>query len=499
MPIRVSFLDKRGLSSSTLANSKTKGCDLKNRVVTAITFEEGPHVFYNHSCIDGLPVSDSSYSEVTHCITGWLVDFFHVLEKHCNFELRVKALKKNIPFGDVVKEKDGGYHTTGYFDEIQHFDCILAATLITEDRSKIVNYLYPLLETKTAIFISKDKLSQQFDWWMYFEVFSPKDWAIILSVAILPTILSVIHKKLALNEKPTFLDVGSLYVASLGVHFGGDFLDKRNRVLVLICHLPYGILIWIYYQATLTSKLTERAYDYPFETLGELSSTNYKLLTDSNTSFGANNFIHAIQNTPQEKVYQNNMGEDSFIGKTEAANKMFAEKSTAWYFYELEAAYHLAMQNKFCKALIPWKSDTKLLYSVGFNKNFTYLDDINMVAMRMKQSGMIQKFFFQHDIVPENCEEKEKEELGTESAIILRLGLGKEKMLPLFAFLFGAMVISFLYMVAVEFAFKYYEQTGTSVTIEETLGEMDRVLTPRGNPERRFSSAPTHFLERRSD
>ena len=105
MTIRASFLDKRGLSSSTLANSKTKGCDLKNRVVTAITFEEVPHVVYNQSCIDRLPVSNSSYFELTHCITGWLVDIFHVLEKHCNFELRVKALKRNIPFGDVGKKR----------------------------------------------------------------------------------------------------------------------------------------------------------------------------------------------------------------------------------------------------------------------------------------------------------------------------------------------------------------------------------------------------------
>ena len=97
-------------------------CDMKNRIITAITLEEEPHVVYNRSCIAKLPESGSTHFEVTNCISGWLVDLFHVLEDHCNFKLKAFASHKNIPYGDVVQMEDGGHHLSGLFAEGINFD-----------------------------------------------------------------------------------------------------------------------------------------------------------------------------------------------------------------------------------------------------------------------------------------------------------------------------------------------------------------------------------------
>ena len=115
--------------------------------------------------------------------------------------------------------------------------------------------------------------------------------------------------------------------------------------------------------------------------------------------------------------------------------------------------------------MIPWKNDAKILYSVSFNKNFPYLDMINMVAKRMKGSGMIQKLYARYKIVPVECKMEEE-----------NVEMGYEKVFPLFLFLMGAMIISFLYMVVIEFPlFKYCGRTVRfgSGTIEENGTEME--------------------------
>ena len=431
------FLDKRrGLK--TIIDSNGSNCDMKKRVLRAITLEEGPHVIYNTSCIGNLPQSNSTYIEITNCIYGWMVDFFLVLEKHCNFKLQVFESKRDIPYGDVVKIQEEGYNLSGMFAEIANFDMILGATLITLERAEVVNYLYPLVETRMVIFIKND-LDHQNQWLMYCEIFTLEVWVTILAIATLPTFLSALHDVFVFDKTPlSFKGMARKFVASFAYYFGGTFLDRRHRVLILICHLSYGMIIWIFFRGSLTSKLTERAYKYPFASLEELSTTNYWLLTARKDTKVANHFLNAIQNSSREKVWLNNMNHNSFIGLKIAAENIFEDSTTALYYYEMEGSYHLAMQNKFCKSLIPWKNDKKLLYSVSVNKNFSNFDSINMLAKRMKQSGTIQKFLYKHQIVPDTCQEEKHFEIGY------------EKVFPLFLILIAAMIISILYMLIIE-------------------------------------------------
>ena len=56
----------------------------------------------------------------------------------------------------------------------------------------------------------------------------------------------------------------------------------------------------------------------------------------------------------------------------------------------------------------------------------------------MRQSGMVQKFLFQHNIVPDSCQEEKNVEIGY------------EKVFSLFLILIAAMIISILYMLIIE-------------------------------------------------
>ena len=433
------FLDKRR-DLDRYDKDKVE-CNMKKKIVTAITIEEGPHVLYNHSCIENLPKSNSSYIELTECINGWMVDFFHVLEKHCNFKLIVYASKEDIAYGDVVKTKDADYDLSGMFAEIVNFDMILGATLLTEERAEMVNFIYPLVQTRMVIFIKND-FDRSRQWLMFFEVFTWKVWMLILAIAVLPAIMSALHDIFVLRENPLgFKILARKFVASIALYFGGNFFERRNRVLILICHLSYGIVIWIYFRGSLTSKLTERSYKYPFTSLEELSTTNYRLLTARNTTKVANHFMNAIENSPREQVLKNNMDNNSFSGLTIAANKIFEESNTALYYYEMEGSYHLAMKDKYCDTLLPWKNDIKLLYSVAVNKNFSHFNSIDIIAKRLKQAGMVQKFLFKHDIVPKSCKEEAHVEIGY------------EKVFPLFLLLIIVMIGSILYLIVIELRF----------------------------------------------
>ena len=226
--INATFLDRRrGLK--TIIDPNGSNCDMKKKVLRAITLEEGPHVIYNTSCIGKLPQSNSTYIEITNCIYGWMVDFFLVLEKHCNFKLQVFESKRDIPYGDVVKIQEEGYNLSGMFAEIANFDMILGATLITLERAEVVNYLYPLVETRMVIFIKND-LDHQNQWLMYCEIFTLEVWVTILAIATLPTIISALHDVFVFDETPSsFKGMARKFVASFAYYFGGTFLDRSQK------------------------------------------------------------------------------------------------------------------------------------------------------------------------------------------------------------------------------------------------------------------------------
>ena len=72
-----------------------------------------------------------------------------------------------------------------------------------------------------------------------------------------------------------------VFLASIFANFGGAHfnskIDKVNSYkLVILTALVNGVVIWAYYQASLTSELAIKLESYPFNDLQSFSKTNYR-------------------------------------------------------------------------------------------------------------------------------------------------------------------------------------------------------------------------------
>ena len=419
------------------------GCNMNGQVLNAITVEEKPFVIYNSGCINASPTNNNSYIDVSNCIYGWVVDVVMALEKNCNFTLKSFTME-NLTYGDVIEAEDGTFLKSGLFAQIEKFDMILGAPYITIPRMKELNYITDLGFDRMAIFIKND-IGEQNDWWMYGKIFSIEVWLVLFGIALFPSLLISTKDFLLHDEKLGSVgEIVSKFMSSFALNFGGNFFHSRNRALVLIAHLSYGIIIWIFFRGSLTSKLTSRSYNYPFTTLEELSGTHYSLLTMNKDSKAANDFLNAPQHSVYHKILKNNMDDgSSFVGVEDAFQKMFEKPLVATYFYEQVGSHSLAKRRLFCETLIPWRSLIHFPYSVAFNKDFKFFESINLAVHKLKESGLVKRYIAKYDkVVPQKCVKNEE------------VTIGYEKTFPLFIFLFSAMCVSVLYMFIVEILFK---------------------------------------------
>ena len=72
-----------------------------------------------------------------------------------------------------------------------------------------------------------------------------------------------------------------VFLPSLLANFGGAHLNSKmdklnsNKLIIFTVSLS-GVIIWTYYQASLTSKLAIKLEKYPFNDLHSFSQTNYR-------------------------------------------------------------------------------------------------------------------------------------------------------------------------------------------------------------------------------
>ena len=414
-------------------------CNLHGQIVKAITVEEEPFVVFNSTCIDTSHISKNSHIDVTRCVHGWVVEVVKALGNNCNFTLQAYTLS-NLTYGDVMETEDGTLAQTGLFAEIEKFDIILGASFITIPRLKVVNYFTDLGFDRMAIFIKND-IGEQEEWWMYVRIFSSEVWLALLSIALIPSILVSIKDSLLHGERvKSISQIGIQFISSFALNFGGNFFDSRNRGLILVSHLSYGIIIWIFFRGSLTSKLTSRIYNYPFTTLEELSNTDYSLFTLNRNTKAANDFLNAPQGSVYHRILENNIDLDkAFIGVEKSFKAMFETSMAATYSYEQVGSHALAKKKQFCETLIPWKSQIRFPYSIAVNIKFKFYDQLNLTVQKLKESGSLKRLIAKYDrMIQNNCMREEE------------VTIGYEKVFPLFIVLSFGMLGSLLYMFMAE-------------------------------------------------
>ena len=130
-----------------------------------------------------------------------------------------------------------------------------------------------------GIYIENFHATELIDLHTFTAPFTLKLWLLVLAVSILIAVIKIILKYCfgSINTK----SVISLLWTSLIANFGGapsstKIDNKQSYRLTIFVSLCCGIVIWISYQARLTSELSIIDKKYPFKDLESFSKTNWR-------------------------------------------------------------------------------------------------------------------------------------------------------------------------------------------------------------------------------
>ena len=104
------------------------------------------------------------------------------------------------------------------------------------------------------------------------EIYWPllKVWIASILFTILPVILLSVHHSLLFMEKFKPKEFIQNFLKCLAIHFGGNFFGpdswhKKRLILFVFC--SHGLMIWVFYNSSLTSELAQKKIQLPFEAL----------------------------------------------------------------------------------------------------------------------------------------------------------------------------------------------------------------------------------------
>ena len=154
----------------------------------------------------------------------------------------------------------------------------------TIPRIQALDILPSIIPYNAELFI-KDIENEEISWKAYLTPFSADLWAILVVVAMFIAItLSAIEKYLSLGAtgssyKSFFINLMSNFWITFKANVGGapsDVHDNNAYQIVLFDCLFIGSIVWISYQASLTSELSNIKLKLPFNDLETLLKSDYK-------------------------------------------------------------------------------------------------------------------------------------------------------------------------------------------------------------------------------
>ena len=197
--------------------------------------------------------------------SGLFQDVWSLLEKKLNFSTylyKPKVRNWNKIINSVHRKE---------------VDVAVAPLTLTVSRNELVSFLPKLFDKVMVVAIPSTSVEESLD----FSTFS-NPFTIFLWIAILVTI-SVIStlKSIALERTKTFLIKSYKYWwNSLTPFFGGESTIEQKGTtsynIIIISSLLCGYVIWIAYNAALTSELLTTKKTYPFNDLETLTMSNWK-------------------------------------------------------------------------------------------------------------------------------------------------------------------------------------------------------------------------------
>ena len=178
-------------------------------------------------------------------------------------------------------QPNGSHITTGIIGDIYNkkVDIGVAPFGLNLERAIHVDYLTLLTPLIVGIYVEQFKAIELVDLQTFTAPFTLKLQITILTASVFITIIKIITRYSF--SSITIIETISFLWTSLIANFGGApssmIIDaNQSYKLTIFVSLCCGIVIWISYQAELTSELSTIDKEYPFTDLESFSKTNWK-------------------------------------------------------------------------------------------------------------------------------------------------------------------------------------------------------------------------------
>ena len=110
--------------------------------------------------------------------------------------------------------------------------------------------------------------------------------------------------------------------------------SMKSYKMTVFTSLLSGLVIWIAYRSHLTAELSVVIHKNPFDSLEELSKTNWRLILADESNVATKLIMKAEHGSPNYQVNQNNVDENSKVhSKEERIEILLNEPKTAVYCY----------------------------------------------------------------------------------------------------------------------------------------------------------------------
>lgn len=147
-----------------------------------------------------------------------------------------------------------------------------------------VDFLNPIATQAEAIFIKNTK-KEAFSWDLFYSPLTPNSWLAMVAIAafIALTVRGIKNYQQKMNDlslAQELLFFIRCFVRTSGTYFGGTDLAKSDQVsslrFVVFCVILSGNVVFISYQASLTSALSVIQSVRPFSSLQGLLDSEYR-------------------------------------------------------------------------------------------------------------------------------------------------------------------------------------------------------------------------------
>ena len=205
---------------------------------------------------------------------GTFNDVIEMFEERLN--LTMNLFKQEVEeWGDVYIHPNGSTVVTGMVGDVyqKKADIVATSLSITRSRAKYLSFLLPIGSEVLTMVVSREAVTESFDFLVFLKPLHFKLWLMIFGMTIFATLTRTLTTDGRLSTLRDFWE-------TLMTCFGGTFQslqsNKESYKLAVLISLLSGYLIWMNYNAFLTSELLVVEKLYPFTNLEELSNTKWR-------------------------------------------------------------------------------------------------------------------------------------------------------------------------------------------------------------------------------